>query len=142
MDPTERAKTDAIGVYNAYWQQMQLAYAKASTDGTDIRKYAVSPVLNGVEDEMKNLRSAHRIVVGQVGVGNPTVTSIALNQKVPSASISSCLDIGHWDMVDQATKKKVALPPERRTKYVTLATVERWPDGWKVIKDDPQDRPC
>ncbi|MET7714856.1 hypothetical protein [Streptomyces sp. NPDC005407] len=141
-DPTEQAKADVISLYSQYWQQMERAYAKGSADGTDLKKYAAGPALVGAKQEIKGMYQADQIVTGKVTLGNPTVTKIDLTRKVPNATLSTCLDVSKWDVIDRKTKKKAALPKDRLTKYVSVATVERWPDGWKVIKDEPQETAC
>ncbi|MFC9607991.1 hypothetical protein ACFTTN_31660 [Streptomyces niveus] len=141
-DPTETSKAEAIGTYQAYWREMQLAYAKASIDGTDIKKFTAGLALSRAENDTKSMKESGQIVSGEVSVGSPTVTQIDLNRKIPNATISSCLDTSAWTVLDATTQKVVPQPTERLTKYVIVATVERWPDGWKVIEDKPQEKKC
>ncbi|MEV6653931.1 hypothetical protein [Streptomyces sp. NPDC051219] len=137
-DPTETAKADAIDTYMRYWQEMEHVYATAKVEGTDIKKYAAGPALSRTDVDTKRMHQSGRLFTGGVTVGNPTVTKTELGRKVPNVTISSCLDVSRWKVIDRATKKPVALPTKRLTKYVTVSTVERWSDGWKVIKDEPQ----
>ncbi|MFI5808771.1 hypothetical protein [Streptomyces sp. NPDC051561] len=53
-------------------------------------------------------------------------------------TLSSCLDISRWQVVDSTTRKPAILPKERLTKFVVVSTLERWSAGWKVIRDEPQ----
>ncbi|MFE4873487.1 hypothetical protein [Streptomyces sp. NPDC056682] len=142
QDPAEAAKNEAIGTYQSYWQEMQRAYAKASVDGTDIKKYAAAAALRQAEVDTQRMHKEGQVVTGQVAVGSPTVTQVDPAKKVPNATVSSCLDISKWKVVEGATGKPVSLPADRRLKYVIVGTIEKWPDGWKVIKDEPQDKPC
>ncbi|MFD9630313.1 secreted protein/lipoprotein [Streptomyces violascens] len=135
-------KTAAVDTYTSYWQQMQRAYAKASVDGTDIKKYAAAAALRQAEVDTQRMHKEGQVVTGQVVVGSPTVTQVDSAKKVPSATVSSCLDISQWKVVEGGTGKPVSLPTDRRLKYVIIGTIEKWPDGWKVIKDEPQDKPC
>ncbi|MFF3159288.1 secreted protein/lipoprotein [Streptomyces sp. NPDC057910] len=121
---------------------MQRAYAEASVDGTDIKTYAAAAALRQAEVDLDRMHKAGQIVEGEVVVGSPTVTQLDTSHKLPSATVSSCLDISRWKVIERANGKPVALPTDRRTKYVIAATVEKWAEGWKVIKDEPQDRPC
>ncbi|WP_327249886.1 hypothetical protein [Streptomyces sp. NBC_01320] len=142
-DPTDTAKNEAIDTYKQYWHEMQRSYAQASTDGTDLSKYAAGVALVRVEQDTKDLKKASQVFTGNVTVGSPTVTRLDTDRKVPNATISSCLDVSNWDLLDQKTKKKAVMPTDRLTKYVNISTIERWPDGWKVIKDEPQaGKPC
>lgn len=141
-DPTEAAKADAIVTYRQYWQQMELLYEDSTGKGGDLKRYAASAALKNAEADAKRAHGRNRIHIGEVNVGNTTVTKLDLNREIPNATLSSCLDISRWQVVDTTTKKPVTLPSNRLTKYVIVTTVERWPEGWKVIKDEPQEQAC
>lgn len=143
VNPAETAKREALDAYARYWDELQLSYAKASTEGTDITKYAAGVALVQAEQDAKEMQKVGQVMTGSVRVGSPTVTRLDADREVPNAKISSCLDISRWDVVDRKTKKKAVMPSGRLTKYVIVGTIERWPDGWKVIKDEPQEgKPC
>ncbi|MFF3326958.1 hypothetical protein [Streptomyces sp. NPDC002889] len=141
-DPTETAKNEAIGAYRNYWQQMEKTFASGTSEGTDLKKYAAATALIVAEDAAKNRHAKGQMMTGSVTVENPTVTKIDIDRKVPSTTLSSCLDITRWNVVERADNKPVPLPSQRLTRYVIVSTVEKWPDGWKVIKDEPQAKPC
>lgn len=143
VSPDEAAKLAAVDTYKRYWGEMERVYATASVEGTLIKKYAAGAALGRPQADAARMATNGRGFTGHVGVNEPTVTKLDLARKVPSATISSCLDVSAWKVIERDTKKPVALPSNRLTKYVAIATVERWPDGWKVIKDDPQTgQPC
>ncbi|MFJ4576848.1 hypothetical protein ACIP4W_36690 [Streptomyces sp. NPDC088846] len=141
-DPNETAKNEAVATYKQYWQAMERLYADGSGKDNDLKEYAAGAALKNAEADAKNMHGKGRVITGQVTVDSPTVTSADIDRKVPNAKISSCLDISHWQVIDSATKKPVALPPTRLTKYVIVSTVERWPEGWRVIRDEPQGQKC
>ncbi|MCX5115147.1 hypothetical protein OOK13_43250 [Streptomyces sp. NBC_00378] len=141
-DPNETAKNEAVATYKQYWQAMERLYADSSGKDNALKDYAAGAALKNAEADAKNMHGKGRIITGQVAVGSPTVTSADINRKIPNATISSCLDISHWQVIDSATKKPAALPSTRLTKYVIVSTVERWPEGWRVIKDEPQGQKC
>ncbi|WP_240509382.1 secreted protein/lipoprotein [Streptomyces agglomeratus] len=141
-NPRETAKKEVISTYKAYWQEMEKLYADRSGKDAELKKYAAALALIRAEADARRAHDENLIHTGQVTVGTPTVTKLDIDRKVPNATISSCLDISHWDVVDTGTKKPVSLPSNRLTKYVIVSTVERWPEGWRVIKDEPQDKPC
>ncbi|MFF8610939.1 hypothetical protein ACF06X_34095 [Streptomyces sp. NPDC015346] len=141
-DPTEQTKADVVGLYAEYWEEMEKAYARGSVKETDLSKYAAGLALVKAEKNVTSHSKAGRSTTGNVRVANSTVTKIDLSLKVPSATVTSCLDISKWDLIDRKTKKKVALPEGRRTQYVIVSTFERWPQGWRVITDEPQDQAC
>ncbi len=141
-DPTETAKRDAIATYQSYWKEMEKLYADRSGKSANLKGYAASAALENAESDAKRAHDRNRIHIGQVSVGSPTVTKLDMKGKVPNATLSSCLDISRWQVVDATTKKPVTLPSNRLTKYVIVTTVERWPDGWRVIRDEPQNKSC
>ncbi|MFE5614167.1 hypothetical protein [Streptomyces sp. NPDC056524] len=138
----DQTKSQLIHLYENYWAQMERAYATGTIKGTDLEKYAAAVALVKAEQNVTNHSKEGRVTTGAVSVNNAMVTKIDLSRKVPSATLSSCLDISKWDLIDQKTKKKVPLPEGRRTRYVVTTTVEKWPEGWRVIKDEPQDLAC
>jgi hypothetical protein len=141
-DPAETAKKDAIAAYQAYWQEMEKLYADSTGKKANLKQYAASSALTSAEADAKSTHARKLIHVGEVSVGNPTVTKLDIERKVPNATLSSCLDISRWEVINTETKKPAALPSERLTKFVVVSTVERWPDGWKVIRDEPTDKAC
>ncbi|MFE0654478.1 hypothetical protein ACFVZH_38705 [Streptomyces sp. NPDC059534] len=140
--PEETAKKEAVSAYLAYWHEMERVYAGAALNGTDITKYAAGPALTRPRVEAAHLRKVGRVLTGKVSVTNPTATQTNLDAKLPSVRLSSCLDISAWKVIDTKTKKPVATPTKRLTKYVIVTTVERWKDGWKVITDEPKEQAC
>ncbi|MEV6726227.1 hypothetical protein AB0M94_35460 [Streptomyces xanthochromogenes] len=143
QDPTEAAKTAAVGTYKSYWQEMEKLYATPTGQGADLKRYAASAALENGQADSKQTHDKGLIATGQVRVDSTTVTSVDINRQVPNATLSSCLDVSHWQVVDASTKQPAALPSTRLTRYVIVSTVERWPEGWRVIRDEPQaGRPC
>ncbi|MFF3876734.1 secreted protein/lipoprotein [Streptomyces sp. NPDC001978] len=121
---------------------MEKLYADPTGEAADLGKYAASAALKNAEADAKRAHDRGRIIIGDVGVTNPTATRIDVARKVPNAAISSCLDISRWQMIDAETKKPVPLPTNRLTKYTIVSTVEKWPEGWRVTRDEPQDKSC
>ncbi|MDH2392213.1 hypothetical protein QCN29_26205 [Streptomyces sp. HNM0663] len=141
-DPTETAKKDAIASYQAYWREMEKLYADRSRKSANLKQYAAAAALTAAESDAKRAHDRNRIHIGEVVVENPTVTKADINREIPNVTLASCLDISRWQVVDATTKKPVTLPSNRLTKYVIVTTVERWPEGWRVIRDEPQDKSC
>ncbi|MFD9047878.1 hypothetical protein [Streptomyces zaomyceticus] len=142
LTPEETSKQEAVAVYLSYWQEMEKLYADSTGQKANLKRYAASSALTSAQADAKSTHARKIIHVGEVSVENPTVTKLDIERKVPNATLSSCLNIGRWQVIDAQTKKPVSLPKERLTKFVVVSTVERWPDGWKVIRDEPTDQPC
>ena len=141
-DPVQTAKAEAIEAYEQYWKQMERLYAVKEGDATGLEKYAASAALQNAENDAKRAHRRDLVHVGSVVVKNPTATAADIKRKVPNVTLSSCLDISRWQVVNASTKKPVALPTQRLTKFVVLSTVEKWSAGWKVIRDEPQAQAC
>ncbi|MER5556165.1 secreted protein/lipoprotein [Streptomyces sp. NPDC002793] len=121
---------------------MEKLYADSSGKSAHLKSFAASVALSSAEADAKSTHARKLIHTGEVSVGSPTVTKLDMDRKIPNASLSSCLDVSQWKVVNVETKKPAALPTERLTKFVVSTTVEHWPDGWKVIRDEPTDRAC
>ncbi|WP_052499811.1 hypothetical protein [Streptomyces vietnamensis] len=143
VDPSEAAKAEAISTYTSYWTELPKVYAIPSIDGTDLKRYTAAEALSQAEAGVKNLKTTKSVMTGLPVMTNPTVTDAALDKKTPSVTISSCLDVSQWKIIDKASGKPAVMPSNRVTKYVVVSLVERWPDGWKVLKAEPKaDQPC
>lgn len=141
-DPSEAAKKEAIAVYLSYWQEMEKLYADSSGKSANLKSFAASQALSSAEADAKSTHARQLLHTGEVSVGSPTVTKLNMDRKIPNASLSSCLDISRWNVINVETKKPADLPADRLTKFVVSTTVERWPDGWKVVRDEPTDKAC
>ncbi len=141
-DPNETAKKQAIAAYQAYWQEMEKLYADRSGKKANLDHYAASAALKNAERDAKRAHDRGLLLIGQVAVKDQAVTKVVTHGKLDYAVISSCLDISKWETVKTNTKKPVTLPSNRLTKYVIQSTVERWPEGWRVTRDEPQDKRC
>ncbi|WP_327425648.1 hypothetical protein OG612_42840 (plasmid) [Streptomyces sp. NBC_01527] len=87
------------------------------------------------------MAKARHLAVGKVAVGSPTATQLDASWQIPNVKLSSCLDVSHWDVINRDTRNGCAAH-KRLTKYVVVSVVEKWSDGWKVIKDQPQEKAC
>ncbi|MDX2564993.1 hypothetical protein PV371_35805 [Streptomyces sp. TX20-6-3] len=141
-DPVEAAKKEAIATYLSHWKEVEKRYADKAGKAGDLKKYAAAAALAQVETGAADMRKKNAIVLGAVTVDNPVATSADLNRKIPHVILSSCLDISRWTVTDLDTQKPASLPKNRLVRYVIKATVEKWPEGWRVIRDEPQGKKC
>ncbi|WP_369383261.1 hypothetical protein [Streptomyces sp. cg36] len=140
--PKETAKKEAIAAYQAYWREMEKLYGDPTGKSAHLDQYAASAALKNAEADAKSTHARGLINTGDVAVNDLTVTTVDPSGKVANATISSCLDISRWQTVDAKTKKPVSLPENRLMKYVIVSAVERYPEGWRVTRDDPQGKSC
>lgn len=141
-DPKESAKKEAIAAYGAYWQELEKLYADPTGKSAHLDQYAASAALKNAEADAKRAHDRDRIYTGSVALTDQTVTEVNVSGKIPNATVSSCLDISKWRRVDAETKKPVSQPENRLTKYRILSTVEKYPEGWRVTRDEPQGKSC
>ncbi|MER6405903.1 hypothetical protein ABT269_20690 [Streptomyces viridosporus] len=142
VDPAEAAKKEVIATYRGYWQEMEKLYADRDGTGANLKKYAASAALKNATADAKRTHDRGLLNIGDVRVSEPTVTKYDAKGEIPNATVSSCLDISQWQTVDADTKKPVTLPSNRLTKYLITSTLEKWPEGWRVTRDNPQGKPC
>ncbi|MFD0621903.1 hypothetical protein ACFQ2K_02910 [Streptomyces sanglieri] len=141
-DPNETAKNEAIATYTSYWQEMERSYAKGSSKGTSLKDYAAGSALASANTGMANMLKAGQATVGHVVVRTPTATQADIHRKIPNVRLSSCLDVSQWKVINRDTRNPVVLPSDRLTRYVVVSVVEKWPAGWRVIRDEPQEKSC
>ncbi|MER5382358.1 hypothetical protein ABT040_19115 [Streptomyces sp. NPDC002688] len=109
--------------------------------GTELERYAKGNALGLAQSDLRNLKTSGQVTAGKPRI-DPKVTSLDLQKKVPLAKITDCVDVSAWKVLDAKTKSEVALPKNRRTKYVSNVTAEKWGKRWIVLDVKPQDRAC
>ncbi|MEU8576424.1 hypothetical protein [Streptomyces asoensis] len=141
-NPGPEAKKTALKVYQSYWREMQAYYADRDGATTDLKQYAASEALAVAENAAARAHARGRIYIGKVIVSQSTVTGTDLDRQVPKVMLSSCLDVSQWQPVIADTHKPVDLPANRLTKYWIASTLEKSPQGWRVVRDEPQGKKC
>jgi hypothetical protein len=140
-DPKEAASRALLADYRSYWDEKEKAYAKASSDGTKLDKYAVGTALASAKQDLKAMKSAGQVAQGKVTL-SPKVQAMDLDRKVASATVRDCVDVSSWKLVDADTRKEIELPAERLTRYVSVVKAERWGDRWVVLSATPENSKC
>jgi hypothetical protein len=129
-----------IAAYTSSWDAQIEAYAKASSAGTDLKQTTTFRALADIERDLSAMRTAGQVTTGKPAI-NPKVIKVT-DAKIPTATVTDCVDTTNWTLIDKASKKKVPLPTERLTKYVSTATLEKWGTKWMVTKLTAQDHSC
>ncbi|CAC36686.1 hypothetical protein PV411_34090 [Streptomyces sp. NRRL_B-16638] len=141
-DPKETAKKEAIAAYEAYWKEMEKLYSDPAGKSAHLDRYAASAALENAEADAGRAYKGGNILIGDVTVADSTVTKADVTGKIPNVTLSNCLDISKWETVDAKTKKPADLPDNRLLKYLLVSTVEKYPEGWRVTRDEPQGKAC
>ncbi|MEV6734812.1 hypothetical protein [Streptomyces sp. NPDC051364] len=143
LDPAEVVKTEALTAYKAYWAELPKAFAIPAIEGTDLKRYAAFEALTKAQQGTANLKANGRVMTGQPVVSNSTVTAAELEKTTPNVTISSCLDVSNWKIVDKKSGAPAPAATSSVTKYVVTGHMERWDGSWKVLKEDLHaDQPC
>lgn len=140
--PEEAAQAEAVTLYRAYWQELERLYADEGADTGGLKEFAVGEALVSAEKDIKDMHGANQVITGKVLLADPAVTKAEINGKIPKVFLSTCLDVSKWKVTTADTGKPLSLPSTRLTKYVVEATVEKWSEGWRVIRDRPQGKAC
>jgi hypothetical protein len=127
--------------YRKYWDEKVKAYAKASVQGTDLKKYAVAEAYLQAEAEVKALKAKGLVATGKP-VLDPKVDSVDAKRKVPQGSLTDCTDVSQWTLVKKSNGQEATLPKDRLTKYVTKIVAEKWYGNWVIVKVTPEDQTC
>ncbi|WP_330301552.1 MULTISPECIES: hypothetical protein [unclassified Streptomyces] len=143
--PSPSSTTDAedaavIATYTSSWTAQTEAYSKASSAGTDLKKNTTLRALFDIEHDLEVMRKAGQVTTGKPAI-NPKVVKVT-DAKIPTATVTDCVDTTHWTLIDKASKKKVSLPTSRLIKYVSTATLEKWGTKWMVTKLTAQEQAC
>ncbi|MDR6980104.1 hypothetical protein J2X68_006842 [Streptomyces sp. 3330] len=141
--PSSTTSAEDAAVITAYtrsWEAKTEAYQKASSAGTDVKKYTTFKALADIERNLAALKKAGQVTTGKP-VLHPEVLQVT-TAEIPKATVADCVDTTNWTLVDEATKKKVPLPSERLIKYVSTATLEKWGTKWMVTELTAQDQAC
>ncbi|MFD7935313.1 hypothetical protein ACFV4T_12405 [Streptomyces sp. NPDC059755] len=141
-DPEAGAKATALTVYRGFWQEMQALYADRNGTTKDLKQYAASETLSKAESDAQRAHAQGRIYLGKVTFSDAVVTKTELDSTTARVTLSSCLDVSRWQPVDAKTREPVTLPADRITKYQVRTTLEKWPQGWRVVRDEPQGKKC
>ncbi|PNE43556.1 hypothetical protein AOB60_00410 [Streptomyces noursei] len=141
-DPQAREKTAVLASYRALWAEQVKAYAKASDEGTELRKYATADALARAMGDLQRLKDGHKVVHGEPK-HDPTVTSMNLDKKIPEAKITDCLDVSGWKLMTN-DGKPVPTAQGVLKRYVATATAQKWGQRWMMtqLAPDPARKPC
>ncbi|MGW7362940.1 hypothetical protein ACWGI8_05790 [Streptomyces sp. NPDC054841] len=137
-DPHAQA---VLASYNHYWDAKAAAYAKASVAGSDLERYAVGEARTAVEYEVKGLAEKGFVTTGEPS-RSPSVMKIDMSRRVPTATLRDCVDVSSWKLVERKSGRVVKLPEERRTKYISIVTAERWNGQWVILRAQQKDQGC
>ncbi|MFJ9121319.1 hypothetical protein ACIRJO_38060 [Streptomyces sp. NPDC102394] len=143
--PSARSTVDTddaavIAAYKSSWDAQTLAYSKASSAGTNLKKNTTFKALADIEKDLAVMRKAGQVTTGRPAI-NPKIVKVT-DAKIRRATVTDCIDTTHWILTYKSSKKPVPLPTTRLIKYVSTATLEKWGTTWMVTKLTAQEQSC
>ncbi|MFI6357990.1 hypothetical protein ACIBJF_36405 [Streptomyces sp. NPDC050743] len=143
--PSPNSTVDAedaaiVAAYTSSWDAQTEAYSKASSAGTDLKKNTTLRALFDIEHDLSVMQKAGQVTTGKPVI-HPKVVKVT-DAKIPTATVTDCVDTTHWTLIDKASRKKVPLPTTRLIKYASIATLEKWGTKWMVTKLTAREEAC
>ncbi|MFI6055655.1 hypothetical protein ACIBCO_36925 [Streptomyces violascens] len=132
--PEDAAKAAVLASYNAMWVEQMKAYHKADASGTDLEKYATLDALGKVRIDLARMKERGTVIRGDMG-HQVTVTKLDLSAKTPTAAMTDCVDLSHWQTWDTKANKPIPLPSAQPMHYLAQVKAERWDGGKWMITD-------
>ncbi|MEU2346603.1 hypothetical protein ABZ601_30820 [Streptomyces sp. NPDC012842] len=136
-DPDAATKAAVLASYTSMWVEQMKAYRVASPDGTKLKDFATLDALSAFERDLAHMKNNHTVIRGELG-HQPEVIALAVDVKLPTATVEDCIDLSKWQTLDTKTNKPIPLPTAQPLRYVATATVERWDNNrWMVTEYEP-----
>ncbi|MEU9254545.1 hypothetical protein AB0D66_22180 [Streptomyces sp. NPDC048270] len=140
-DPQAAAKAEVAAAYRGYWDAQVKAFAKADVRDTGLEKYAFDQAYARALSDVATMKVNGSVMKGEPSL-NPEVTAVSLEETPRKASITDCVDVTNWKVVDPKTGTELPLPAERLKRFVTRFEARTVGDEWKIVTVDQQDRAC
>ncbi|WP_234433354.1 hypothetical protein [Streptomyces sp. NRRL WC-3549] len=137
VEPEAADRAAALEAYTAMWAERMEAYRQASTEGTDLKRYATHDALGGLERELTRMKENDTVIRGDLGHA-PEVTALEAGAR-RTAKIEDCLDLSQWRTLDTTTGWPIPLPSGQPRRYVATATVQRSDGGRWMVTEYTQD---
>ncbi|MFJ8015018.1 hypothetical protein [Streptomyces sp. NPDC096339] len=140
-DPQAAVKAEVEAVYRKFWDAQVKAFAKADVRDTDLEKYAFDSAYAQALADVASMKIRGDAMTG-APVITPQVTAISVDQEPKKASLTDCLDVTNWKVVDAKTGAERPLPSERRKRSVFNFEARTVGGTWMITSTQPQDRSC
>ncbi|WP_435057665.1 hypothetical protein [Streptomyces sp. bgisy060] len=140
-DPQAEAKAAVEQTYRSYWDAQAKAFEKVDVRDTGLEKYSFDQAYSKVLADVANMKIKGSAMRGAPQI-KPEVTAVSLEESPKKASITDCVDVSKWTLVDAKTGKELELPKNRLTRFVVSASARTVGDEWKIVELTRQDRTC
>jgi hypothetical protein len=141
--PEQAQKQAVVKAFTAMWTERTKAYARASLKGTKLTRYATLDALGQIRNDVARMKAAGTVVRSGARQTDPKVTALDTSKSTPKATLTTCVDLSHYQAYDTKAEKPLPLPSAQPRRYTATASMERWPNGWMVTAYEPHgDRSC
>ncbi|MER6117948.1 hypothetical protein [Streptomyces sp. NPDC001743] len=140
-DPQAEAKKAVEQSYRSYWDAQAKAFEKVDVRDTGLEKYSFDQAYSKVLADVANMKIKGSAMRGAPQI-KPDVTAVSLDESPKKATITDCVDVSKWTLVDAKTGKELELPKNRLTRFVVSASARTVGDEWKIVELTRQDRTC
>ncbi|MFE5885967.1 hypothetical protein [Streptomyces hydrogenans] len=137
-DPQTAEKEAVLKVFASMWAERAKAYAKADIKGTSLEKYATTDALGRIRLDLARMQEAGTVVRSAPRQTAATVTSLDLTAEIPTATLTSCVDMTTYEAYSTKRKEVIPLPAEQPLRYAASTTLQKWDDGWIVTTYTPE----
>ncbi|MFD8416906.1 hypothetical protein ACFV2Q_35095 [Streptomyces sp. NPDC059650] len=141
VDPQAAAKAEVATAYRGYWDAQVKAFAKADVRDTGLEKYAFDEAYARALKDVATMKVNGSVMKGEPTL-KPEVSAVNLEANPKKASITDCVDVTNWKVVDPKNGQEFPLPPERLKRFVTKFEARTVGDKWMIVSVDQQDRAC
>ncbi|GHA47958.1 hypothetical protein GCM10010329_82980 [Streptomyces spiroverticillatus] len=138
-DPLAAEKAAALTSYDNFLREQARAYEIVNVEATSVNKYVSGNALKQVHMDVQSLKGAGNHAEG-APKNDSKVTKISMGGKLPTATITSCLDVTPVKIIDK--QGKTVPHAGSLSKYIAVTTLEKWPNGWMVLDEGPEGRAC
>ncbi|MBM7440385.1 hypothetical protein [Streptomyces sp. HB132] len=121
-------------MYDLMWMEREKAYRGASVDGTDLKRYMTPDALSALEADLLSMHEENTVMRGALG-HEPVVSTLAADERPPTATVKDCVDRARWQTLDTTTGWRIPAPADQPSRYVATTRMERG-DGkrWTVTE--------
>jgi hypothetical protein len=126
-DPTTTAKQAVLITYQGFWNTQVQAYTQGSFDGIQVEKYTRDNADYLLRTGLQYYVQQGLVMRGRPAL-SPQVTALNLGAKMPTATITDCVDTTNYYPVNKTTGKPAQL----------TSTVHRHPGSYSAVFEGGQ----
>lgn len=141
QDPAQAATAQILAAYTGMRQAEVSAEDSGTTQNVSLSDYAAGNALVSITSDVGQDAANGWRMVGLPQL-NPKVTALDLTGRPPTATVTDCMNVSGWHMVDQFTGKDITAP-SARSSFVSVSQAQLGQDGWRITQTEVnRSKPC